>query len=207
MSAFCVFFRIDFDIFWRVPRLCFLKKKLIWASFRSQYILFVQFQILKAYPRGFGDIALLIYWQKHLKRIFWFEMQCWNLFFARCKALQSHKLNFLNIQAINFLSYRSPFASQSRRRRVWNQGKALYGIGSKSRMELRRSRVWNQADGDARWRVMPYTSSTWFHTVAMRRMPCQASSAWIKQKRVALLLSFVFGDPSGNRTRVSSVRG
>ena len=38
-------------------------------------------------------------------------------------------------------------ASQSRRRRVWNQGEALYGIATKSRMESSRSDVWNQSEG------------------------------------------------------------
>ena len=46
-----------------------------------------------------------------------------------------------------------------------------------------RGREWNRADGDTRWRVMPYASSTWFHTAALRRMPYQASLVGLDKKK------------------------
>ena len=174
-------------------RWCFRMNISIWANFLFPYTLFEQFQTLKAYQQGFEDIALLKCLQKHLMRIFWSDMRYWSLFCACCKAPQFHKPIFQNIQTINSLPYRFPFASQSRRRRacnpqlvaVWNRDIVAYWIKP-------------QGDTYARLRVMPYAFGDSIQC-ASALIPYQACG--LDKKITSELKSsdvIFFGDPSGN---------
>ena len=80
-----------------------------------------------------------------------------------------------------FAKFRS-LASKSRHRRVWNQGEALYGIATKSRMESSRSDVWNQSEGGETW----IRAKARCHAVAKRRITCNARGALITYQSFGL---------------------
>ena len=129
-------------------------------------------------------------------------MRYWSLFCVRCKAPQFHKPIFQNIQAINSLPYRSPFASKSRRSRgwnpqlvaVWNCDTVAYGIKP-------------QGYTYTRLRVMPYAFGD-FIQCASALIPYQACGLDKKITSEPFSSDVIFfGDPYGNRTHVFAVRG
>ena len=90
------------------------------------------------------------------------------MFCSHYKVFRYHKLTVRNIQAINSLPYRSPFASKSRRRRVWNpQLVAEWNCDAVAYV------IKPQWDAYTRLRVMPYALGDSIQC-ASALIPCQA---------------------------------